>query len=110
MFQTAIGLQVFQLGSVEGKKTRLLLLVAKQKGALETNVTKLVFVQDHSIHDHSVARRGVMDSDGNSHFDPCSLASVVVVVVVVSETCPHANGATNAKAILNTILFMFSPC
>jgi hypothetical protein len=38
------------------------------------------------------------------------LASVVVVVVVVSDTCPHANGATNAKAILNTILFMFSPC
>src|SRR5205823_14984826 len=38
------------------------------------------------------------------------LASVVVVVVVVCETCPHANGATNAKAILNTIFFMFSPC
>jgi hypothetical protein len=37
------------------------------------------------------------------------LASVVVVVVVVSETCPHANGATNAKAMLNTIFFMFSP-
>jgi hypothetical protein len=36
------------------------------------------------------------------------VASVVVVVVVVSETCPHANGATNAKAILNTIFFMFS--
>jgi hypothetical protein len=37
------------------------------------------------------------------------LASVVVVVVVVSETCPHANGATNAKAMLNTSFFMFSP-
>ena len=29
--------------------------------------------------------------------------------VVVSETWPHANGATNAKAMLNTIFFMFSP-
>jgi hypothetical protein len=37
------------------------------------------------------------------------LASVVVVVVVVSETWPHANGATNANAMLNTILFIFSP-
>jgi hypothetical protein len=37
------------------------------------------------------------------------LASVVVVVVVVSETCAHANGATNAKAMLNTVFFMFSP-
>ena len=37
------------------------------------------------------------------------LPSVVVVVVVVSETWPHANGATHAKAILNTILFIFSP-
>jgi hypothetical protein len=36
------------------------------------------------------------------------LPSVVVVVVVVSETWPHANGATNAKAMLNTIFFMFS--
>jgi hypothetical protein len=30
--------------------------------------------------------------------------------VVVSETCPHANGATNAKAMLNNIFFMFFPC
>ena len=37
------------------------------------------------------------------------LASVVVVVVVVSDTCAHANGATNAKAMLNTIFFMFPP-
>jgi hypothetical protein len=37
------------------------------------------------------------------------VASVVVVVVVVSETWPHANGATHAKAMLNTIFFMFSP-
>ena len=37
------------------------------------------------------------------------LPSVVVVVVVVSETWPHANGATNAKAMLNTIFFMFFP-
>ena len=37
------------------------------------------------------------------------LASVVVVVVVVSETCVQANGATNAKAMLNTIFFMFPP-
>jgi hypothetical protein len=37
------------------------------------------------------------------------LASVVVVVVVVSETWPHANGATHAKAMLNTILFIFFP-
>jgi hypothetical protein len=37
------------------------------------------------------------------------LPSVVVVMVVVCETCAHANGATNAKAMLNTIFFMFSP-
>src|SRR5438552_5023008 len=37
------------------------------------------------------------------------LASVVVVVVVVCETCPHANGATNANAMLKSIFFMFSP-
>jgi hypothetical protein len=37
------------------------------------------------------------------------LPSVVVVVVVVScETCPHANGATHAKAMLKSIFFMFS--
>jgi hypothetical protein len=36
------------------------------------------------------------------------LPSVVVVVVVVSETCPHANGATTAKAILKSIFFMIS--
>ena len=104
--------------------------MAEQKGALETNETKLIFVQDHAIHHHSVAGPGVMDSDGNTHFNPCfhdvfiqdltaarhvvnafaeaimprtlvslstivlpglysvivPLASVVVVVVVVSET------------------------
>jgi len=37
------------------------------------------------------------------------LASVVVVVVVVSETCAHAKGATNANAMINTAFFMFSP-
>ena len=37
------------------------------------------------------------------------LPSVVVVVVVVSETWPHANGAANAKAMLNTVFFMFFP-
>src|SRR5215469_7115726 len=37
------------------------------------------------------------------------LASVVVVVVVVSETCPHANGASHANAMLNTAFFIFSP-
>src|SRR5438094_1356020 len=38
------------------------------------------------------------------------LASVVVVVVVVScETCPHANGATHAKAILRRTFFMIFP-
>src|SRR6266853_5092912 len=62
-------------GSIDraDKKTRLCCSrVAEQKGALETNETKLVFVQDHAIHDHSVARPNVMDSDGNTHFDPCS--------------------------------------
>jgi len=33
----------------------------------------------------------------------------VVVVVVVSETCAHANGATTAKAMLKNIFFMISP-
>src|SRR6266498_1729370 len=36
------------------------------------------------------------------------LPSVVVVVVVVSETCPHANGATTANTMLKSILFMIS--
>jgi hypothetical protein len=36
------------------------------------------------------------------------LASVVVVVVVVCETCPQANGATIANAMLNSIFFLFS--
>jgi len=37
------------------------------------------------------------------------LPSVVVVVVVVSETCPHANGATTANAMLkSTFLIVFS--
>jgi hypothetical protein len=37
------------------------------------------------------------------------LPSVVVVVVVVSETCPHANGATTANAILkSTFLIVLS--
>ena len=72
MFQTAIGLQVFQLSSVESQKKRAFCsLVAEQKGALETNETKLIFVQDHAIHHHSVASPGVMDSDGNTHFNPC---------------------------------------
>src|SRR4029450_10392491 len=35
------------------------------------------------------------------------LPSVVVVVVVVSETCPHANGATTAKAMVKNIFFIF---
>jgi hypothetical protein len=33
----------------------------------------------------------------------------VLVVVVVSDTCAHANGATIAIAILNIVFFMFSP-
>jgi len=32
----------------------------------------------------------------------------VVVVVVVSETCPHANGATTAKAMVNSIFLIIS--
>jgi hypothetical protein len=31
---------------------------------------------------------------------------VVVDVVVVSETCPQANGATTANAMLNITLFI----
>src|SRR4029450_13896895 len=55
------------------KRTRLCCSrVTEQKGALETNGTKLIFVYDHAIYDHSVARPGVMDSDGNTHFNPCS--------------------------------------
>src|SRR6267143_1242959 len=34
------------------------------------------------------------------------LPSVVVVVVVVSETCAHANGAATAKTMLSSILFI----
>jgi hypothetical protein len=34
------------------------------------------------------------------------LPSVVVVVVVVSETCAHANGAATAKAILSSSCFI----
>src|SRR6266699_2389846 len=37
------------------------------------------------------------------------LPSVVVVVVVVSETCPHANGATTAKAMLKSTFLMILP-
>jgi hypothetical protein len=37
------------------------------------------------------------------------LPSVVLVVVVVSDTCAHAKGATIAKAILNIVFFIFSP-
>jgi hypothetical protein len=37
------------------------------------------------------------------------LASVVVVVVVVSETCAHANGATHAKAMLRSNFFIDFP-
>jgi hypothetical protein len=33
----------------------------------------------------------------------------VVVVVVVSETCAHANGATTANAMLRSNFFMISP-
>src|SRR6266404_3086553 len=36
------------------------------------------------------------------------LPSVVVVVVVVSETCAHANGAAAANAMLSTTFLMFS--
>ena len=34
------------------------------------------------------------------------LPSVVVVVVVVSDTCAHAKGATTAKATLSSILLI----
>jgi hypothetical protein len=34
------------------------------------------------------------------------LPSVVVVVVVVSETCAHANGAATANAILSINFFI----
>ena len=34
------------------------------------------------------------------------LPSVVVVVVVVSETCAHAKGAPTAKTILSNIFFI----
>src|SRR5436305_13477612 len=37
------------------------------------------------------------------------LPSVVVVVVVVSETCAHANGAATAKAILSSSCFIVLP-
>src|SRR5439155_23990705 len=37
------------------------------------------------------------------------LPSVVVVVVVVSDTCAHAKGATTAKAILSSIFFILFP-
>jgi hypothetical protein len=55
-------------------KTRLCCLpLAEQKGALETNeLTLLIFVQDHAINHHGVAGTGVVNSDGNSHFNPCS--------------------------------------
>jgi hypothetical protein len=36
----------------------------------------------------------------------CPLPSVVVVVVVVSETCAHANGAATANAILSITFFI----
>jgi len=35
------------------------------------------------------------------------LPSVVVVVVVVSETCAHANGAAMARAILINVFFIY---
>src|SRR3954469_22258395 len=35
------------------------------------------------------------------------LPSVVVVVVVVSETCAHANGAAMARAILISVFFIY---
>ena len=72
MFQTPTGLHVFQLSFVEVQKKRAFCpLVAEQKGALETNETKSIFVQDHAIHHHSVASPSVMDSDWNTHFNPC---------------------------------------
>jgi hypothetical protein len=38
------------------------------------------------------------------------LPSVVVVVVVVSETCAQANGATTAKArLINVFFIVFFP-
>src|SRR6266498_3529130 len=38
------------------------------------------------------------------------LPSVVVVVVVVSETCAHANGATTARArLINMFFIVFFP-
>ena len=36
-----------------------------------------------------------------------SLPSVVVVVVVVSDTCAHASGVANANAMLNITFFIF---
>ena len=57
---------------INKKTTRLCCSrVAEQKGALETNETKLIFVQDDAIDHHGVASPGVMDSDGNTHFNPC---------------------------------------
>src|SRR5438045_9296275 len=35
--------------------------------------------------------------------------SVVVVVLVVCDTCAHANGAANANAMLNITFFIFPP-
>src|SRR6266496_807663 len=35
------------------------------------------------------------------------LPSVVVVVVVVSDTCAHAKGATTARAILSNVFFIY---
>ena len=47
----------------------------------------------------------IQDFATPSHIVP--LPWVVVVVLVVSETCPHANGATTANAMLKSIFFMF---
>ena len=37
------------------------------------------------------------------------LPSVVVVLVVVSETCAHAKGAATAKTMLSNIFFIVFP-
>ena len=119
---------------------------------METNEKILIFVDDHTINHHVVARSDIMDADWDTHFDSrpdgvfiqhltasghisdglaeaispgplvslstialpgvnsviVPLPSVVVVVVVISDTCAHANGATTANAMLKSIFFMIS--
>ena len=43
--------------------------VAEQKGALETNQTKLIFVQDYAINHHAVAGSDIMNADWYPDFD-----------------------------------------